>query len=123
MLDDKKDVGYIDDFIFYGMNAVASEHHAINSFVESKNEQWLEIASMIRRNRSKRLYEMVAHNEGQKYCFSKHILGMAMTLQELGNRHLEAKELDLAKECFQESKHYEALFKLLNDLKLEGGIK
>ena len=113
MKGDKKDVSFLDDAILYLQNAIAGENHAIESYITTKDENWLDIAKKIRRNRSKRMYELIPEGKGELYCFCKHILACAMALKELGNRYIESNEEDLAKECFEESSLYESLFKFL----------
>jgi len=113
MKEDKKDVGFQDDAILYLEHGICAEEHAIQSYVSTKDKEWLELAITIRRNRSKKMYEMLPETVDERYCFSKHILGMAMTLKEMGNRYLESEEPELAKECFDEARTYESIFKIL----------
>lgn len=113
MKGDKKDVGFIDDAIFYLQNMIAAETHALESYVSTKDEKWIDIAKKLRRNRSKRMYRLIPENQGELYCLSKHLLACSMALKELGNRYTEDDEEELAKECFKESTLYESLFKLL----------
>ena len=122
MENDKKDVGWIFDFMYYLQSAVSLEHHAIESLSNSTDKNmkklWLEIAEKTRRNRSKWMYRYISEGGGQKYCASKHLMQMAQSLKELGNRFTERKEYKLAEECFNESQECEAIFILLNE---EGG--
>lgn len=119
MKNDKKDVGYLDDAILYLQNMIAAENHAIESYVMSKDKMWLDIVTKLRRNRSKRMYELLPESKDERYCLAKHLLACATALKELGNRHLEENEEKLAKECFEEANLYESLFKLL----VKGGLK
>lgn len=118
MKGDNRDVGWIHDLIFGLQNLIASENHAIESFSSSKKEIWLELAEKIRKNRSKWMRIFIKKANDQRYCFSKHILASSMAMKELGNRYQTQGEKELAKECFEESADYEAMFILINQ---EGG--
>lgn len=117
MENDGKDVGMIHDVIFFLQNAIALEHHCIESYSLSKDKIQLEIANKIRRIRSKKMYQIVKKSKNQIYCESKHLLACAMALKEVGNRHIESGEEELARECFEESADCEAIFILLNQVK------
>lgn len=112
---DTKDVGFIHDFIFYIQNAIALEHHCIESFSITKDNLQLEIAEKVRKQRSKKMYQFVKESKNQIYCESKHLMACAQALKELGNRYIEKKEQKLAEECFNESAEMEAIFILLNE--------
>jgi DNA polymerase III gamma/tau subunit len=111
---DKKDVGFIQDFIFYLQNAIALEHHLIESYSVTKDKIQMDMAERIRRNRSKWMYRFIKESKNQIYCESKHLMAMAQSMKELGNRYIEQEERELADECFQESADCEACFILLN---------
>ena len=108
------DVKIADDFAFYISNAVALEWHLLNSYSETKNEEFLEISKEIRKNRAKWLDLFTKKNSSQLYCSNKHILGCVCGLKELANRFLEGNEKKLAEECLVESKLYENIFVELN---------
>lgn len=112
---DKKDVGFIQDWIFGMQNLIAAEHHALESFATSKENYWIEIAEMIRKNRSKWMYKIIKESNDQRYCFAKHILASAMAMKELGNRFQSSGDKESAKECFDESATYESMFIFIND--------
>jgi hypothetical protein len=114
MDNDKKDSGWIFDFMAYLENAIALELHCLSSYSKSRNPLQLEIATKTRRNRSKRMYEFIKESEDQIYCESKHLLACACTLKELANRYLETGEKKLAEECLEESADCEAIFIILN---------
>lgn len=112
---DKRDVGYIHDFIFYLQNVIALEHHCLESFSITRDKLQLEIAEKVRRQRSKKMYNFVKESKNQIYCESKHLLACACALKELGNRYLEKDDKKLAEECFNESAEMEAIFILINE--------
>jgi len=120
MKDDKKDVGFLADAMFYLQNAISAEHHCLMSFSSTNDNKWLELAKMIRENRSKYLYMLAPDGNGQSYCFMKHIMACAQGIKELGNRFLENGDKKSAQECFKESADYEAIFILINQ---QGGKK
>jgi len=119
MKKDGKDVGFIEDAILYLQNAIAGENHAIMSYLATKSLKWLQISSLLRRNRSKILYKLTNEEKGEGYCFGKHILACSCALKELGNRCLEDGNQKEADEYFSEAGDYEALFKLVNSTKFK----
>ncbi len=120
MENDTKDVGFLADAMTYLENAICAETHALSSFATTNDPQWIELAKMIRENRSKYLYMLAPENQGQCYCFMKHIMACAMSVRELGHRFLEGGDKKLAEECFKEASDYEAMFILVKE---KGGKK
>lgn len=114
MENDEKDVGFVHDLIFFLQNAIALEHHALESYSTTKDKIQLDIAEKIRRMRSKKMYTFIKESKNQIYCESKHLMACAASLKELGNRYVERGEKKLAEECFNESADCEAIFILLN---------
>lgn len=115
MQNDKKDVGFLQDFIFYLQNAIACEHHCIESYAISGDKLYLEIAYKIRKERSKWMYRYIKESKNQKYCISKHLMACAQAMKELGNRYIETKEKNLSEECFKDSVDCESIFILINE--------
>lgn len=111
---DKKDVGFLQDSVNVLGNMINAENHAINSALITKNDLFLEIAEMIRKDRSEILYSLVKENNGESYCLSKHILASANGLKELGNRLIEKDDKIGAKKMFERAETYEKLFILIN---------
>ena len=109
-----KDVGFMQDFMFFLQNAIACEHHCQESYALNKDPYQLELAIMIRRIRSKWMYRFIKESKNQIYCENKHLMGMAAASKEMGNRFIESNEKKLAEECFEESQLYESVFILLN---------
>ena len=120
---DKKDVGFIHDLIFGLQNLISIEHHCIESYSTTGRKIYLEIATKIRRNRSKWMYKFIKESDGQNYCISKHLLASAQAMKEIGNRFIEQNDEKSAKECFDESTDYEGIFILLNDLDKNNNYK
>lgn len=110
----QKDVSWIHDFIFYLQNAVALEHHAIESYSVTKDPLQMQIAERARTNRSKWMYKNIPESKSQIYCETKHLSACAMALKEMGNRFLTNGNKELADECFTESSDMEAIIVLLN---------
>lgn len=111
----KKDVGKIEDLIFALQNLVAIENHATISYLTSKDEKWLDVLNMTRRDRVKLLDKITKKENSHVYCTSKHLLAVITGLCEVGNRYLNSGEKELAKELFEMAGNYQALFLLLND--------
>ena len=121
MENDGKDVGMIQDFLFFLQNAVAMEHHCLESFGTTKNEQQYQVAEKVREIRSKWMYRIIKDSQDQIYCETKHGSGCAQGLKEMGNRYASIGNEDLAKECFNDSQIFEAIIVLINEL--TGGKK
>jgi len=122
MLDDGKDVDMAEDASFFLQHALAAENHCQMSYMSTKDDVWIEIADMIRGDRSKLMYKLIKESKAQTYCISKHLLAMSQAMKELANRYTELKDTQSVKECLEASKNYEALFRLiLADMK--GGKK
>ncbi len=111
---DGKDVGFIEDALFGLQNMIAAENHAIMSYAQTKETQWMDIAEYVRKKRSKLLNAITLPNNSQGYCFSKHILAAAQVYKELGNRFMEGRNKELARECFDDAGSFEALFMFIN---------
>lgn len=116
MEDDGKDVNMIQDFLFFLQNAVAMEHHLLESFAISNDKQQYQIAEKVREIRSKWMYRIIKESPNQIYCETKHGSGCAQGLKEMGNRHSTMGNEELAKECFDDSQTFEAIIVLINDL-------
>jgi len=52
-LDEKGDVGLVEDMIFVLKNLVAIEDHSATSFGISKDDKWIEVLEMVRKIRTK----------------------------------------------------------------------
>ncbi|MEM3075066.1 MAG: hypothetical protein QW727_03955 [Candidatus Pacearchaeota archaeon] len=109
-----KDVGYVQDFIFLIKNLYAFENHCLSSYSVTKDKIQLELAMKARRIRSKWMYKIIPESKNQIYCEIKHASGISMALIEIGNRHFEMSETELAKEAFQDAGEWEAIFILLS---------
>ena len=110
---DGKDLGYIEDAINCIAELYNAETHALSTFAQTKNQDWLEFAEIIRTDRSKLLYEITPNNQGESYCFLKHISGAIRILQELGNRKLESDDKEYAKELFEKADKYKKIAMLI----------
>lgn len=117
MENDNKDVGFIEDSATLIQNAVAAENHAQMSWISTKDDFYLELSDMIRRDRSKLMYSLIPESDAQDYCIVKHTLVMAQNYKELANRCTELKLIDQAKENLEAAGRYEALFRLIRDRK------
>ena len=114
MQQDGKDVGFLDDGIFFLQHAVAAENHCVDSYALTKEPSFLELAQIIRRKRSKFLSKFVKEGNGQAYCISKHVLGCAQGLKEMGSRFSENGDKELAEECIQDAMDFQSIFIFVN---------
>ena len=120
---DGKDLGYVEDAFHCSADLYNAETHALATYTQTKDEDWLELAEMCRKDRSVLLYSLAPLNVGESYCFMKHISGVARNLQELGNRKLEAGDKEYAKELFEKSETYKRVFLLIHEEKGKKGGK
>ena len=116
MKGDRKDVGFFEDALFGIQHAVATEHHAKESYASSGDKIWFDINKIIRPMRSKYLYRITKDANAQGYCISKHLAGFAQSLKEMGDRYTEEDEMELAKECFKDSQTVEKIIMIINDI-------
>ena len=115
MLEDGKDVGMFEDFLFMLQHLVAAENHAIGSYQSTGDKTFLEINTKICRIRSKWMYKFIPENKSQIYCLTKHLAGASQGIKEVSNRFVEANENQLAEECFKDAQDIEAIIILLNE--------
>jgi hypothetical protein len=109
------DVGFINDAFDLIADLYCAENHAINSYNETKEEIWLEIAEMCRKDRGKILRSLTPKTDDESYCFKKHISGVSKNYKELGNRLSEKGDKKSAIEMFEKADSYEKLFILLTE--------
>lgn len=117
MLNDKKDSGFIDDASSLIQNATSAEYHCQMSWATTKDDIYIEIADMLRRDRSKLMYNLISESKAQNYCIIKHTLTVSQNYKELANRYTEMGLIEQARECLEASGRYEALFRLLRERK------
>lgn len=113
MKNDNKDLSYIEDCLNCIADLYNAETHALATFSQTKNYDFIEYAEILRQDRSKLLYEITPENQGETYCLLKHISGAIRMLQELGNRKLEDGQKDYAQELFDKSDKYKKIAMLI----------
>lgn len=113
-MENEKDVGFLEDFIFTISNLYAFETHCLSSFGVTKDEDQLNSAMKARKVRSDLMYRHIKKSDNQVWCELKHCSGIIMGLKELANRYLTIGDKKLAEECLNESSVFESLFILLN---------
>jgi len=111
----KKDVGLIEDSCYALSNLVSIENHCLFSYLNTKEEKWLDVLNLIRKKRTILLDRIVKKENSQLYCVSKHLLASSMGISEVANRYLEKGEKEFAKELYEFSGDCYALILLLND--------
>lgn len=124
MKEDGKDVGFFEDALFGIQHAISAEHHAKESFSSTGKKLWMDVNKIVREMRSKYLYRIVKEGNAQCYCVTKHLLAFVQSLKEMGDRYTESGEVDLSKECFNDSQTIEKIVMIINDVdKNQGGKK
>ena len=112
------DLGLIDELIELLKQLTSIESHAFSSYVSTKEDKFLKISSKVRELRTKYL-SLIAKNEGQGWCLSKHLIESMMRLQECYTRFISTGQLEEAKICSEDYFDLYALFLLLNNLDKE----
>lgn len=116
MLDSKGDVGFFEDVVTVLLNLVHSEEHAKNSFFMTGNEEWLEIAYEVRKDRSEILELVTFHEDSQIWCWNKHTLKAIEGLTEMANRKYAEGKFEEAKNYYLKSAKYLGLFYEKNNI-------
>lgn len=115
-----KDVGFIEDAITVAMEECHCEIHAMNSYFQTGDRKWLQIADESRRDRTKIMDIIVQNkNDGQIWCWSKHKLKTIVGYIELGNRCYTADNHDKAIEYYEVAKKWMGVFLIKNEIKIE----
>ena len=117
---DKRDVGFIDDALDLISDLSCAESHCARTAMQLKDDEFIELLTMFRRDRSKLLYELISENSGESYCLLKHLSKVSRNWEELGNRMLERKDLETAKEYLEKALIYKNVCKLIIE---KGGKK
>jgi hypothetical protein len=121
MESDSKDIGYIEDAFNCISDLYCAELHALSTFTQTNNKDWIDLAKLCRINRSELLYSISPENTGESYCFLKHLSGFTRNFQELGNRRLEVNDQEKAAEYFKLAEQYKKIFILLCSENNKGG--
>lgn len=121
MLGDNLDVGFLDDALSLIQNLGSAEHHLASSYAETKDQDYIELLTVVRRDRSEVLSRICPKSEGQLYCMIKHISVAMQNFKELANRFLEEGNLDCAEDYLEKADKYEKIIKVLISEKGKGG--
>lgn len=105
-----ENVGMVADFMFFLQGCVGFEHHSSHA----KSEESINAFNEVRNIRSKWMNRFVEESEEELYCRTKHLMQISQGLKEMGVRFMKEGKIDLANECFEDSKTMEALLLLLN---------
>ena len=97
-LDEKGDVGFLEDTVTILLNLTHIEEHCANSFFMSKDENWLKLGEEARKDRTLLLDLVTLHDENsQIWCFNKHCLVVVLGFRELANRMMSINDIERAK--------------------------
>ncbi len=100
----EKDVGLLEDAFEFLKHAVADEGHCIGNYMKSKDVEDLNELNKARILRTKIMDLISGDVKGQNWCRVKHLVGKAITLQELSARFLSANKIEEAKNLANEYK-------------------
>jgi len=97
-LDEKGDVGFLEDCLTILLNLVHVEEHCANSFFMSHDENWLKLGEEARKDRTLLLDLVTLHDDkSQIWCFNKHCLVTVLGYRELANRMMSINNIERAK--------------------------
>ena len=109
------DLGMTEEVLELCKNLTSLESHSFSSYVASREEKWLNVSKQAREIRTRYL-SLIAKNEEQSWCISKHIAECLMRLQELYTRFLSSQQTKEADVCAEDYESLLTLFLELNDI-------
>lgn len=114
--DIKLDLSKEEDLVIGIMNLISLEEHLFFSAVKTKNDMYLDLLVKVRDIRKKLMKKVVKEREegAEIWCISKHLLAATMRLYETGEKLLDLKKEDEAKEIFNYSYDLFSIFWGLN---------
>ena len=116
------DVDLKSDLLLAVMNLIEAETHVRFSYLSTNKDTYLDILDRLRVTRTKYMKLIEMEEDSQLHCTNKHILSSAFRLFEVGDKYLSFKEIEKAKDCYQDG--YELLEIFVNsNWKEEGGGK
>ena len=110
----ERDVGMVQDLYNFLKDCVAFEDHSLNQFLETGDLGDLKDMAWMRKLRTHYL-SIASSGEGNRWCQGKHLLRIAMGLQEACTRFLSIGDIENAKKC---AEHYGEVY--LKFLKING---
>ena len=93
-----RDVGFLLDTFGFVKDQIAFEEHCLNQFNEDGDIESLKDMAWMRKKRADYL-ALISKGEGNAWCKSKHLLRIAMWLQEDCARFLSINDMENAKRC------------------------
>jgi predicted S18 family serine protease len=96
------------------MNLISIEEHLYFSGMKTNKKAYFKMLNTVRNLRKSLLKEIVKEPEGEVWCISKHLLAASMRLIEVGNKHLNKKEVKKAHSKFRAAFDLYAMFWSIN---------
>ena len=110
------------DTIMLIANLAEAEAHARFNYLSTGKEEYLLHLDIFRKKRSKYMSLIEKEEESQLHCQNKHTLSAMFRCFEVGDKFLSSKDIEKAKDCYQDG--YELLEIFVNsNWKEEGGGK
>ena len=104
------DVSEARDWSYAMSNLIEAEVHLHKTYVETKNDVYLELIEALRQLR-KDVFEDFMHNKAPGlWCWSKHMLSLMMQLSEVASKELDEGRTENAKKYFTLSQRVLELF-------------
>ena len=118
------DLSTDEDLSIAVMNLISLEEHFFFTSAKTGKDDYLNLLLKVRELRKSLLKRLIDKHEGETWCISKHLLGAAMRLIEVGTKLYSDNKKNEAKEVFDKAHEIYSLFWALK-LKLTNisGIK
>lgn len=106
----KVDLSSGEDLSIAVMNLVSLEEHFFFTSQKTGKGKYLDLLGSVRKMRKSLLAKLVKDPEGEVWCISKHLLGAAMRLFEVGTKALGEGKTQEAEDLFAKSYELYNLF-------------
>lgn len=122
-MDEKGDVGLLEDLFFGLKNLTALEDHCKSSYYVTKDKKWLELGDYAREVRTKWMRLFVKKDDGHLWCSTKHMSNIIMSAQEVSARLSSTGKKEQAEEFEEDAKTFIGMVFLLNEIESKTGGK
>jgi len=104
------DVSEIRDWAYAMANLIEAEVHLHKTFVDTKDERYLDIIEGLRQMRKEVFEDFIRNRSEGIWCWSKHMLSLMMELSEVASKELDSGNKEMAKKYFELSQQALELF-------------
>ncbi len=104
------DLSTDEDLSIAVMNLISLEEHFFFTSAKTGKDDYLDLLLKVRELRKSLLKRLIDKHEGETWCISKHLLGAAMRLIEVGTKLYSDNKKNEAKEIFDKAHEIYSLF-------------